>query len=308
MSLLLATALAASLTTTPSCSWNRPGADPFMGSVVEAVDDYRDIPTATRTKLRQRIAARQYDDLATISREAIVGKYAYLPEIRDMHFGQGRVCTTVTRARWPSGTHERGLVYCEDGHCIIVPTVCRNVSRVTRVQASPAAALGAEGLRLRREPPGAGATDAAPAATEVLASAGAAPRVGVTAPLHPGTPFAQPADAVGPMVWVTPPAAPAQPTPGVVADAAVPGRDDFTPAGGGPLPAPAPGLAPPTPPNGGSVPQPISPWVGATGGGGTFLPGGSVTPPIPEPGRAWYLVAGLGAMALTLARRRASAA
>jgi hypothetical protein len=38
----------------------------------------------------------------------------------------------VTRARWTDRMHERGLVYCEQGHCILVPTVCRNVSRIDR--------------------------------------------------------------------------------------------------------------------------------------------------------------------------------
>jgi hypothetical protein len=30
-----------------------------------------------------------------------------------------------------------GLVYCEQEHCLIVPTVCRNVSRVTRTGVPP---------------------------------------------------------------------------------------------------------------------------------------------------------------------------
>jgi len=32
---------------------------------------------------------------------------------------------------------ERGLVYCDSGQCILVPTVCRNVSRITRAGVSP---------------------------------------------------------------------------------------------------------------------------------------------------------------------------
>ena len=38
MSLLFAAALAVSATTLPVCSWDRPGANPFMGDVVAAVD------------------------------------------------------------------------------------------------------------------------------------------------------------------------------------------------------------------------------------------------------------------------------
>ena len=124
--------------TLPQCSWDRPGANPFMGDVVAAVDRYQDIPAATRDKLKARMQARQYDEIAVIERDAIRGQAQYAPEIRDMHFGPGAVCATVTRAKWTAKTQERGLVYCEDGQCILVPTVCRNVSRIRRVE-KPAA-------------------------------------------------------------------------------------------------------------------------------------------------------------------------
>jgi hypothetical protein len=135
MSLLLATALLAAPATLPSCSWDRPGVNPFVGDVVAAVDRYADIPADVRSKLKARMAKRQYDEIATITRTAISGKARYEGAIRDMHFGAGQVCQTVTRSRWSEQHQERGLVYCESGHCIIVPTVCRNVSRITRLEA-----------------------------------------------------------------------------------------------------------------------------------------------------------------------------
>ncbi len=144
MSLLATLALAASTATSgvtlPQCSWDRPGVNPFMGDVVAAVDRYQDIPAATRDKLKARMKARSYDDIAVIGRDAITGKASYAPEIRDMHFGPGSVCRTVTRAKWTATTQERGLVYCEDGQCILVPTVCRNVSRITRKESPRAVA------------------------------------------------------------------------------------------------------------------------------------------------------------------------
>lgn len=115
-----------------SCSWDRPGHNPFMGDVVAAIDRYVDIPTLVRIRLKQRMQLRQYDDLVDIRRDEISGRERYEPEIRDMHFGLDRVCRQVTRARWTAQMHERGLVYCEEGHCILVPTVCRNVSRIER--------------------------------------------------------------------------------------------------------------------------------------------------------------------------------
>jgi hypothetical protein len=132
MSLLLAAALTVTGPVMPSCSWDRPGVNPFVGDVVAAVDRYQDIPANVRETLKKRMTARQYDEIATIKRDTVQGAYRYA-DLRDMHFGKGTICQSVTRERWKPDTQERGLVYCEDGHCIIVPTVCRNVSRVTRV-------------------------------------------------------------------------------------------------------------------------------------------------------------------------------
>ncbi|KQV52939.1 hypothetical protein ASC95_09130 [Pelomonas sp. Root1217] len=175
MSLIATLALAVSAgSTLPECSWDRPGVNPFMGDVVAAVDRYQDIPAATREKLKARMKARSYDDIAVIARDAITGKANYAPEIRDMHFGPGAVCRTVTRSKWTATTQERGLVYCEDGQCILVPTVCRNVSRIRRLdkpsavapaQASNVASstrAGEETAPLEFEAPGAGPAAAAP--------------------------------------------------------------------------------------------------------------------------------------------------
>ena len=122
------------------CSWDRPGHNPFMGDVVAAVDRYSDIPTPVRVRLKERMQARQYDEMVDIRRDSIRGRADYQPTIRDMHFGVDRVCAQVSRSGWTSQMHERGLVYCEAGHCILVPTVCRNVSRIER---TPAAIAGA---------------------------------------------------------------------------------------------------------------------------------------------------------------------
>jgi hypothetical protein len=120
--------------------------------------------------------ARSYDDIAVIERDAIKGqgKAEYAPQIRDMHFGPDAVCRTVTRAKWTAKTQERGLVYCEDGQCILVPTVCRNVSRITRLENKPAAVApsqasnvasatreGEDATPLEFEAPGAGPMAAA---------------------------------------------------------------------------------------------------------------------------------------------------
>lgn len=142
MSLTLAALLAATSTVTPVCSWDHPGHRPFMGDVVAAVDRYQDIPAEVRGKLKARMARRAYDEIVAIRRDTIVGAATYAPEIRDMHFGNGQVCGTVTRSKWTDAMQERGLVYCESGHCILVPTVCRNVSRIVRRSPAISAAQG----------------------------------------------------------------------------------------------------------------------------------------------------------------------
>jgi hypothetical protein len=145
MSLIASIALAAaSGASLPACSWDRPGANPFTGDVVAAVDRYQDIAAPLRAKLKARMQKRDYDEIVSIRRGEISGKAQYASEIRDMHFGAGSVCATVTRSQWTPTTQERGLVYCEEGQCILVPTVCRNVSRITRIAARPAAAAPAD--------------------------------------------------------------------------------------------------------------------------------------------------------------------
>lgn len=188
MSLVLATLLAAAPATVPVCSWDRPGVNPFMGDVVAAVDRYADIPADVRKRLKARMAKRDYDEIAVITRDSISGRAKYEAEIREMHFGAGQICKTVTRSRWTADWKERGLVYCEDKHCIIVPTVCRNVSRITRQDPKVASANG------RREEP---VTAARPAQDEGLLAN--APLLSTLTPQ--GHPMHSVAPAQGPSGW-----------------------------------------------------------------------------------------------------------
>jgi hypothetical protein len=144
------------------CSWDKPGVNLYRGSVPDAVDKYTDMPQAVRNKLKARMERRQYDDIAVIRRDSIEGKQSHYANLRAMHFGQGQVCQSVTRSKWTAASEERGLVYCESGHCIIVPTVCRNVSRIDRKEGG-----------LAMEPPGAGGGAPGPAPVAVAPPAAA---------------------------------------------------------------------------------------------------------------------------------------
>jgi MYXO-CTERM domain-containing protein len=147
MSLAALAVLAATPLTLPACAWDRPGHNRFTGDVVAAVRHYADIPAPVAARLQQRIRDRDFDDMAEIRRDSVEGRYRYEPELRDMHFGTGQICRTTTRANWAPTALERGMVYCEGEHCLIVPTVCGNLSRVSRLpaQAGDAGGVGQDG-------------------------------------------------------------------------------------------------------------------------------------------------------------------
>jgi hypothetical protein len=268
-----------------ACSWDRPGHNPFMGDVVAAVDRYADIPADVRQKLRQRMAERRYDDLVTIRRDSIDGGHEYSPAIREMHFGEGSVCGQISRSGWSAEMRERGLVYCESGHCILVPTVCRNVSRIERLpprrvaEDKPPAGGGRGGGHgsgeLLFEPPAAGGSNPPSFADGV-----APPQTGLG---EGGTPMAGSAAAWP--GWSDPPlwAGPVGPGPGF--------NDVF--GGHGPV-----GGLPPV-----IVPPPL-PQLPPGGDGGGSVPPPLPLTPVPEP-QTWALMAaGLALVGAAVRRRR----
>ena len=274
MSLLAALALAASGATLPACSWDRPGVNPFMGDVVAAVDRYQDIPADTRAKLKARMAKRDYDEIVSIKRDGISGKGQYGGDIRDMYFGNGSICKTVTRAKWTDTMEERGLVYCEDGQCILVPTVCRNVSRIRRVAAPPAMVAAAT-------PPASAANEGAPPETELdMDPTGAGP--GGESP----TSFA--AMSAPPSLDSGLPSTPGSLLPGTASA-----------AGASPvLSAPGVPILPP------GSPVTIPPGVPSLPGNPTT----PITPAVPEPGTWLMMLGGVAALAVMTRRRRVVAA
>lgn len=118
-----------------ACSWNNPGANPYTGHVPNVVYSYADIPRAVQDKLYDRMSRRDYDDIVEITGTSIVGAFGY-ENLRQMHFGNNKRCEAVDRAKW-DGRLERGLVYCEGQYCLLVPTICRNVSRVDKMLIVP---------------------------------------------------------------------------------------------------------------------------------------------------------------------------
>ena len=126
--LILSTTLVAAQ---PACSWAHPGANPYRGDPVRALADF-DLSEAARRQLGALMATHRYTDVATITRDDIAGTHAYA-DLREMHSGRGQVCHgEVDRSAWSATHRERGLVYCVAEACVIVPTICNNVSLVSR--------------------------------------------------------------------------------------------------------------------------------------------------------------------------------
>jgi len=253
-----------------ACSWDRPGHDSFMGDVPAAVDRYTDIAPAVRERLKARMRAHDYDDVVEISRDRISGNADYEPGIRDMHFGQGRVCGTVSRAGWMEDHRERALVYCEGQDCVMVPTVCRNVSRIARVPGNGGGSARPPGDdELLFDPPGAGAPAPVPGdAPAPLSTLPPSPLTGVpTTP--PGAFVTPPRVAIGPPSTGAPPTG--LPTPPIFV---------LPPAVTEPPPIVVPPVGPPVAP-------PIA--------------------PVPEPSTWAMLAAGLGMLACWIRRSRTCA-
>lgn len=262
-----------------TCSWDRPGVNPYMGDVVGAVDRYTDIPLDVRQRLKERMAKREYDDLVSIRRDAIVSERGqqYNAAIRDMYFGAGSICHTVSRDAWTPAMEERGLVYCERNLCVLVPTVCRNVSRIARRGVSPEHAEGPDEAFAAIPPVG--------VAPEVsMAGSPAVPMAGPGSPLGgDGVRSFTQAAAVGTEGGV-----------GLMADGANTGSSAG--GGGGGSAAGSTQLAPVSP---GSVQVPSSTSTP------TLLP--IITDAVPEPETWDLLLAGLATLVVVVGWRRAAA-
>jgi hypothetical protein len=317
---LSAEAAAAVPATAPgACSWDRPGQNPFMGDLVAAVDRYQDIPAPVRARLKTRMAERAYDEIVSIGRDRIVGRARYGAEIRDMHFGSGQVCGTVNRAGWDIGMQERGLVYCEANHCILVPTVCRNVSRITREAPAMAGTAGAGGAAgggggvagggAPATPDGNESTTATAATADTAqaaGSAGAAGSGGETLASAGGTPTAADLGAGGGTATAPTPGAVAAPDSWIAAlglGGVMAATPDASNPGGTALPLGAHGTPANDLADSGSLqwrPSTDELPAGGPWTGGIDQP----TAAVPEPGTWALMIGGLVGLA-ALARRRA---
>jgi hypothetical protein len=118
-----------------NCSWDNPGINPYTGTVVEAVSHYN-LNKEAKEEILLKLSHHSFDDSVIIDKDSIEGSKSYT-NVREMHFGANKICHSVSRTKW-KGRQERGLVYCSGDQCIIIPSVCGNVSRVDRAVRSSA--------------------------------------------------------------------------------------------------------------------------------------------------------------------------
>jgi PEP-CTERM motif len=125
-----------------SCSWDSPGQDKYTGGPAQALEAYRGLFTESQfAELQAMMATRRFTEQVVITRDTIVGSsglYSYAPEIRDMHFGAGAVCTNTTRTGWAAGATMRAIVLAPSGanDALLLPEGCGNWARVQIRRAS----------------------------------------------------------------------------------------------------------------------------------------------------------------------------
>lgn len=143
-----------------SCAWGVPGANPYRGTVSQALSA-AGLPADVVRKIADMAERGWLYDQVEITRNGIRsvnGKREFRPEVRAMAFGD-TLCFN-TRVNFPAGHVEHAAMYQADDasgktYTVIVPYVCQNVSvigeREVVVYENPEPAswlLGVAGLAL----------------------------------------------------------------------------------------------------------------------------------------------------------------
>lgn len=112
------------------CSWDEPGANRYTGTVAAAVARY-ELPGDAEREILWKWKGIRPDAVVYIGRDSIKVAGGKATMIYDMHFGKGKLCKgPVVMPKWPDSHEEPALMYCSGPHCIVVPIVCNNVSRI----------------------------------------------------------------------------------------------------------------------------------------------------------------------------------
>jgi hypothetical protein len=125
--------LAAASAQAATCPWPDPGANPYTGTPAAAIQRLADIPAQYQAELIENVSMGAGIQVR-VTRDAILstdGAVRYT-NLRDMNFGDGRVCVgAVDRAMWPDGHIELATLYRSNGHVVLHFRRCNNVARAT---------------------------------------------------------------------------------------------------------------------------------------------------------------------------------
>lgn len=111
-----------------TCEWS-PGQARSMVSIERAAER---IPAADRAELVRQFNSRPRKpvDRVVIKREAIeseTGFARYSPLMANMNFSRGRICETVTRAKWKDNDRQGAIVFKVNGQFYGYAAVCGNL-------------------------------------------------------------------------------------------------------------------------------------------------------------------------------------
>jgi hypothetical protein len=116
------------------CQWDTPGHNPFQGSKFHAILSSPGLTTKEQIFLATSYVFSPPKD-ATIHASYISSPgYHISPEISNMNFGKGILCSQVSR-NWPQNHTESALLYTIpfSNKAILIPKICNNVSVVTAI-------------------------------------------------------------------------------------------------------------------------------------------------------------------------------
>lgn len=128
--LLLAFLFVASVQAETVCKWH-PGAAPYKGDTVKALDDYPWIGPTTKMRLGARLKVRDYDTVVRVYKDRIEDEFGHLlfrNTITHMHYKGGKVCDVVDRSDWAPDHFERAFAYTDGLTVVFVPFDCDNVA------------------------------------------------------------------------------------------------------------------------------------------------------------------------------------
>jgi hypothetical protein len=112
------------------CDWSKPGAAPYRGQSVETALAAYDMPEHARAEIAGKVKTMLEDGIALITRDKITSPQGSVWGLRDMHWSGGMCTGPVSRQGWAADRVEAALIYCSGPHCIAIPVVCGNVSRI----------------------------------------------------------------------------------------------------------------------------------------------------------------------------------